>query len=149
MIQKNDLLEILFLLILLSVFIVLFIIGLGYPPETRRLPMFVQVLAIVLLVVRIFCVLLSHTVRVSDPATHVQRRRSILCFAVMAIVLVISFLFGLIPAMVILVFGNGLVFSVKNKYILLIISVSTGLAIYLLFELFLNMNLYRGILFDK
>jgi hypothetical protein len=149
MIQKNDRLEILFLLILLSVFIVFFAVGLGYPPETRRLPMFVQAISIVLLVVQIFRVLLSHTVRVADPATHVQRRRSVLCFAVMAIVLVISYFFGLIPAMVILVFGNGLVFSVKNKYILLFISVSTGAAIYILFELFLTMNLYKGILFDK
>ena len=148
MIQKNQRLEICFLLTILALFVVLFAVGLGYPPETRQFPMLVQGVAIVLLVVQVFRVLLSPPVSRSDSGQPADWRRSILCFAVMAIVLVITFLVGLIPAMVVLVFGSGWVFGARNKYTLLIVSVSTGVAIYLVFEVVLKKALYGGILFD-
>ena len=148
MAQKNHRLEIFFLMFLLVAFTVFFVIGLGYPPETRRLPLIIQGVAIVLLLVQLLRILFSSPVNVSETGPAIDWWRTLLCFAVLAGALIITFLFGLIPASVFMVYGNGWVLGARKKLQLLVASLSTGIIIYLLFVRVFGIMLYGGIMFE-
>lgn len=147
--QKNNRLEIGFVLFLLAVFGVFLWVGLGYPVETGRLPVLTAGVAMALLIVQLLRVLFKPGIRAgegeSGPA--VDWRKSLLCFAVLGASLGVAFLFGIIVAAVGIVFGCGLVFGAKKMFTLSVVALATGILVYAVFVRVFNVTLYRGILF--
>jgi len=150
MLKKSEQLEVGFVLFLMAIFGVFLAAGLDYPPETRRLPLLISALTIVLLGIQLFSLLAKARRSQASPAGEavpVDWRKSLLCFGVLGIALAVAFLFGIIVSSVTIVFGCGLVFGARNRVKLSLISLATGLVVYVVFVRVFNVVLYRGILF--
>lgn len=153
--DKNILLDLLFCLFLIAMLVVFFVAVFGYSPLTRRAPMVVMIpLAAMLLGQTVITTKKFNRLKSASPVfsffpkdLHENFKKGVQVLAWLVFLLLVIYLAGHIAgiALFLLIF---LRFVSKESW-LLAVSVSTGIpiAMHILFEKFLMIQLYQGFIY--
>jgi hypothetical protein len=145
--RLNRRLEIGFCLMLLAVLGLLFVVSLGYPSKPRQLPMIVDTIGILIVLVHLVNVIRTPAIAGAKTGAGVNWRAVMIAFGSIFGYLILTYFIGMVSPMVLLVYGTGMAFGGRSKPTTLAMAVLTPVAIYLVFEIFLGVRLYPGILF--
>lgn len=140
-------LEIGFGLFLLAVFVLLFVVGLNYPPRPRELPMLVDCAGILIVVIQLVRVIRRPAEPGKKAGAPINWRAVFMAFGSMGIYLVLAYFIGMVLSSFVIVYVCGIAFGARSKAKLAVVSVLTVAAIYLLFVMALGVQLYQGIIF--
>lgn len=139
--------EIAFAVLILIFFAVFFVVGLAYPPRPRELPLLVDVIGMALISWHLIGLLRKPAAAYKKPERPLNWRVVNLGFASMLAYLAATYFIGMVLSSFIIVYGCGRAYGAKNKKVLLVVSLSAVVIVYLVFVLALKVNLYRGIFF--
>ncbi|MDR1194810.1 MAG: tripartite tricarboxylate transporter TctB family protein [Peptococcaceae bacterium] len=140
-------LEIGFGLLIFAFFALFFILGLGYPPRPRELPLMVDVLGLLLTGYHLVSVVRRPASVYKKPSRPLNWRAIVMSSGSMLVYLISTYFFGMTLSSFIIVYGCGLAYGAKKKKTLVIVAAAAVVVVYLLFEMALKVRLYPGIVF--
>lgn len=140
--------EIGFASLLLAVFVLLFVVGLAYPPRPRELPLLVDAAAIVLVLAQLVAAIRKPAVPGKKVGAAWNFRAVFLAVGVLVLYLISTLIFGMVLSSAIIVYGCGMAFGAKSKVRMAVVTVITVICIYFLFVVALGVPLYTGWIVD-
>ncbi len=139
--MKRKTLELVFLLGMLLFFGVYLVVGLSYPPRPRELPVLVSAVSIVLVLVEIVLTFRKNFKELTVNWVKVGYSFASLVFALLAIELL-----GMSLGAALFVFVLGWLLGSKKKLTLAFVAGSTGLFVYVVFNVLLKLTMPIGII---